>query len=55
MAAPKAPLLDKAGKKMSKSRDNAVDPDSILKNVESIEIEPTIEAIIRELPDLVGT
>ena len=31
------------------------DPDSILKNVESIEIEPTIEAIIRELPDLVGT
>jgi threonine synthase len=31
------------------------DPDSILKNVGSIEIEPTIEAIIRELPDLVGT
>jgi threonine synthase len=31
------------------------DPDSILKNVEGIEIEPTIEAIIRELPDLVGT
>ena len=31
------------------------DPDSILKNVEGIEIEPTIEAIIRELPDLVAT
>jgi threonine synthase len=31
------------------------DPDSILKNVASIEIEPTIEAIIRELPDLAGT